>query len=47
MGGIVDYFEEMGKLGRGFCSMDDLDEIDLGNGVVLHPTYVSANLSAK
>jgi hypothetical protein len=35
----------MGKLGREFCSMDDLNEIDLGDEIVRRPTYVSANLT--
>jgi hypothetical protein len=39
--------EELGKLGRGFSSMDDLEEIDIGDGVVLRPTYVSEHLDAN
>jgi hypothetical protein len=45
MGDVVDDFEEMGKLGCKFCSMDDLNEIDLGDEIVRRPTYVSANLT--
>jgi hypothetical protein len=41
------WFDDMGKLGWGFCSMDDLDEIDLGDGVIWRPTYVSCNLNAE
>jgi hypothetical protein len=47
MGGMVDGFEEMGKLGPGFCSLDDLDAVNLGNEVVQRPTYMSAKLTAE
>jgi hypothetical protein len=30
IGGMVDDLDEMGKLGHGFSSMDDLEEVDLG-----------------
>jgi hypothetical protein len=42
--GVVEDLDELGKLGRGFSSMDDLEEIDIGDGVVTRPTYVSACL---
>jgi hypothetical protein len=42
--GVVEDLDELGKLGRGFSSMDDLEEIDIGDGVVTRPTYVSARL---
>jgi hypothetical protein len=45
MGGMVDSFEEMGKLGCGFCSLDDLDAVNLGNEVIQHPTYMSVKLT--
>jgi hypothetical protein len=35
------------KLGQGFSSMDDLEEMDIGDGVVPRPTYVSARLDVK
>jgi hypothetical protein len=44
MGGVED-LDELGKLGRGFSSMDDLEKVDIGDGVVLRPTYVSARLN--
>jgi hypothetical protein len=43
--GIVEDLDEIGKLGRGFSSMDDLDKIDIGDGVIPQPTYVSARLT--
>jgi hypothetical protein len=43
--GVVEDFDELGKLGRGFSSMDDLEEVDIGDGVISRPTYVSACLS--
>jgi hypothetical protein len=42
--GVVEDLDELGKLGRGFSSMDDLEEIDIGDGVIPWPTYVSARL---
>jgi hypothetical protein len=47
VGVVVDDFDDMGKLGWGFCSMDDLDEVDLGDRVVRRPTYVSCHLNAE
>jgi hypothetical protein len=43
--GIVEDLNEIGKLGRGFSSIDDLDKVDIGDGVVPQPTYVSARLN--
>jgi hypothetical protein len=43
--GVVEDLDELGKLGRGFSSMDNLEEVDIGDGVVSRPTYVSAHLS--
>jgi hypothetical protein len=42
--GVVEDLEELGKLGRCFSSMYDLEEIDTGDGVFSRPTYVSARL---
>jgi hypothetical protein len=44
--GVVD-LDELGKLGRGFSFMDDLEEVDISDGVVSRPTYVSARLSTS
>jgi hypothetical protein len=41
----VEDLDEIGKLGRGFSSMDDLDKVHIGGGVVPRPTYVSAHLN--
>jgi hypothetical protein len=45
--GVVEDLDELGKLGRGFSSMDNLEEIDIGDGVVPRPTYVSARLDVN
>jgi hypothetical protein len=42
--GVVEDLDELGKLGRGFSSMDNLEKVDIGDGVVPRPTYVSACL---
>jgi hypothetical protein len=44
---VVEDLDELGKLGRGFSSMDNLEEIDIGDGVVPRPTYVSARLDVN
>ena len=36
-----------GKLGHGFTSADELEEIDIGPGDQPRPTYVSAKLDPK
>jgi hypothetical protein len=33
-----------GKLGRGFMSADNLEEVDIGNGDKPRPTFISTNL---
>jgi hypothetical protein len=43
--GVVEDLDEIGKLGRWFSSMDDLDKVDIGDGVIPQPTYVSACLN--
>jgi hypothetical protein len=43
--GMVEALDELGKLGRGFSSMDDLEKVDIGDGVIPRPTYVSAHLN--
>jgi hypothetical protein len=43
--GMVEDLDELGKLGRGFSSMEDLEKVDIGDGVIPRPTYVSACLS--
>jgi hypothetical protein len=41
--GVVEDLDEIGKLGRVFSFMVDLDKVDIG-GVITRPTYVSARL---
>ena len=36
-----------GKLGRGFTSADELEEIHIGSGDKTRPTYVSAKLDPE
>jgi hypothetical protein len=43
--GMVEDLDELGKLGQGFSSMDDLENLDIGDGVIPRPTYVSARLN--
>jgi hypothetical protein len=45
--GVVENLDELGKLGRGFPSMDDLEKVDIGDGVVPLPTYVSAHINTS
>jgi hypothetical protein len=45
IGEAIEDFEDFGKLGQGFASVDDLEEIDIGNGKVKRPTYISVRLS--
>jgi hypothetical protein len=42
---VVEDFDEVDKLGQGFVAVDNLEEIDVGDGTVRRPTYVNANLS--
>jgi hypothetical protein len=44
---VVEDLDELGKLGRGFSSMDDLEKGDIGDGVVPQPTYVSSCLNTS
>jgi hypothetical protein len=43
-GEIVEDFDDVGKLGSGFMSVDELEEVDIGDGSGSHPTYVNAAL---
>jgi hypothetical protein len=45
--GVVEDLDELGKIGRGFSSMDDIEKLDIGDGVVLRPTYVSLRLNTS
>jgi hypothetical protein len=46
-GEVIEDFEDFGKLGQGFASVDDLEEIDIGDGKVKRSTYISARLSGS
>jgi hypothetical protein len=45
--GMVEDLDVLGRLGRGFSSMDDLQKVDIGDGVIPRPTYVSARLNTR
>jgi hypothetical protein len=45
--GVVEDLDELGKLGRGFSSLDDLEKVDICDGVILRSTYVSARLNTS
>jgi hypothetical protein len=45
--GVVEDLDKLGKLGRGFSSMDDLEKVDIGDEVIPRPTYVSARLNTS
>jgi hypothetical protein len=44
IGEIIEDFGDVGKLRRGFTSIDELDQIDIGDGGVQWPRYVNTNL---
>jgi hypothetical protein len=43
--GMMEDIDKLGKLGRGFSSMEDLEKVDIGDGVIPQTTYVSAPLN--
>jgi hypothetical protein len=43
--GMLEDLDELGKLCRGFSSMDDLEKVDIGDGAVPRPTYLIAHLN--
>jgi hypothetical protein len=45
--GVVEVLDELGKLAQGFASMDNLEKVDIGDGVIPRPTYVSAHLNTS
>jgi hypothetical protein len=44
---VVEDFDDIGKLGHGFSAVDELDEIEIGDGAVRRPTYVNRNLTSE
>jgi hypothetical protein len=47
MGGLVEDLEDDGKLGQGFTSVDELEEMDLGDGGTKRPIYINDTLSKE
>jgi hypothetical protein len=45
--GVVEDLDELGKLGRGISPMDDLEKVDIADGVISRPTHVSARLNTS
>jgi hypothetical protein len=45
--GMVEDLDKLGNLGRGFSSMDNLEKVDIGDGVIPWPTYVSAHVNTS
>jgi hypothetical protein len=45
--GVVEDIDELGKLGREFSSMDGIEKVDIDDGVIPQPTYVSARLNTS
>jgi hypothetical protein len=43
---VVEDLDDIGKLGHGFSAVDELDEIDIGDGAVHRPRYVNRNLTS-
>jgi hypothetical protein len=46
-GGIIEEFGDLDKLGQGFTSTDPLEEIDIGDGKTLRPTFVNKTLETN
>jgi hypothetical protein len=44
VGDIIEEFRDLDKLGQGFTSADPLEEIDIGDGKTLRPTFVNKTL---
>jgi hypothetical protein len=42
---MVEDFDDVVKLGCGFSAVDELNEIDIGDGVNRQPTYINKNLT--
>jgi hypothetical protein len=37
----IDNFDELDKLGQGFTSADPLEQVDIGDGSVPQPTFIT------
>jgi hypothetical protein len=42
---VIEDFDEVGKLGQGFLSVDPLEEIDIGDVITARPTFGNKNMS--
>jgi hypothetical protein len=47
MGELLEDFVDVGKLGQGFTSVDDLQEIDLGDEHKARPMYINVSLTIE
>src|SRR6185369_12679036 len=36
----IEDFDDLGKLGQGFASVDPLEKVDIGDGTIPRPTFV-------
>jgi hypothetical protein len=43
----IEDFEEVEKLGQGFSSVDPLEEIDIGDGIITMLIFVDKNMSLE
>jgi hypothetical protein len=43
---VIDDFDELDKLGKGFTSADPLEQVDIGDGFVPRLTFINQNLEA-
>jgi hypothetical protein len=43
----IEDFDEVEKLAQGFSSVDPLEEIDIGDGIIPKPTFVNKNMSLE
>jgi hypothetical protein len=43
----IEDFDEVEKLGQGFSSVDPLEEINIGDGIILMPTFINKNMSLE
>jgi hypothetical protein len=43
---MIEEFRDLDKLGQGFKSAGPLEEIDIGDGKTLRPTFVNKTLEA-
>jgi hypothetical protein len=43
----IEDFDEVEELGQGFSSADPLEEVDIGDGITLRPTFVNKNMSLE